>query len=79
MLKDPAIRQLLTAETINLFVENPDVLKSIVSGLSDDFITLLKDNTEIKAFFSDVDVQAFLVIPKVIEGSVVSTFHIFNP
>ena len=71
LLKDPAIQQLLTPDTINLFIQDPDALKPIVSGLSDDFITLLKDDTAIKAFFSDDNVQALLVAPEAIDALIV--------
>ena len=68
VLKDPAIQQLLTPETINLFLNDPDALKSIVPELNDDFIMLLKDDRETRAFFSDVDVQALLVEPEAIDA-----------
>ena len=71
LLKDPAIQQFLTPDTINLFVEDPDALKPIVPGLSDDFIALLKDDTAIKAFFSDDNVQALLVAPEAIDALIV--------
>ena len=66
-LKDPAIQPLLTADTLTLFVTDPDALDVIFPTPDDDFIMLLKGDAAVKAFFGDADVQALLSTPTTIE------------
>lgn len=66
-LKDPDIQPLLTADTLRLFVTNPDALDVIFPTPDDDFIMLLKEDAAVKAFFRDADVQALLMTPTAIE------------
>ena len=46
--------------TINLVVDNPELLKNFVTGIDDKFITLLKEDEEIQTFLRDSDVQSLL-------------------
>ncbi len=66
-LKDPDIQALLVPATINLVVEDPDLLKRFVPNIDDEFITLLKEDAEVKAVISDPDVQLLLQDPAAID------------
>lgn len=59
-IKKPENQAFLVPETINLVVDNPDLLKTFVPDIDDDFITLLKEDQEIQAFLRDTDVQSLL-------------------
>lgn len=59
-IKKPDNQELLTSETIGLVADNPDLLKTFVPNIEDEFITLLKEDNEIQAFLKDTDVQALL-------------------
>ena len=59
-IKKPQNQQFLTPATINLVVENPDVLATIAPDIDDEFITLLKEDEEIQTFLKDPDVQSLL-------------------
>ncbi|MDE0636739.1 MAG: cohesin domain-containing protein [Candidatus Poribacteria bacterium] len=62
----PENQKLLTPETINLVVDKPDLLKTFVPDIEDEFITLLKEDEEIQTFLRDTDVQALLQNPEAI-------------
>lgn len=62
-IKKPENQELLIPATINLIVDNPDLLKSFISHIDDRFITLLKEDQEIQAFLRDDDVQTLLQDP----------------
>ena len=66
-LKEPDIQALLTPATINLVIEDPDLLKTMVPTISDKFITLLKTDAEIKTLLSDPQVQTLLRTPAAID------------
>ena len=59
-LKKPENQQLLTSATINVVLDDPDILKTLVPDISDDFITLLKEDADIQMMLRDPDVQALL-------------------
>ena len=62
-IKKPYIQKLLLPETIALVVEDPDLLKSFLPEIEDEFITLLKEDAEVKTFINDPDVQLLLQDP----------------
>ena len=62
----PENQELLSPATINLVVDNPDLLKTFVPDIEDEFITLLKEDEEIQTFLRDADVQALLQNPEAI-------------
>lgn len=66
-LKIPDIQALLVPATIELVVEDPDLLKRFVPDIDDEFITLLKEDAEVKAVISDPDVQLLLQDPAAID------------
>lgn len=59
-LKTPEIQALLVPETIALVVENPDLLKTFVPEIDDEFISLLREDAEVIAVITDPDVQLLL-------------------
>lgn len=59
-LKKPENQPLLTSATINAVLDDPDTLKSIIPDISDEFITLLKEDTDIQMMLRDPDVQRLL-------------------
>ncbi len=59
-IKKPETQALLTPDTINIVVDNPDLLKTFVPNIEDEFITLLKEDQEIQGFLRDTDVQSLL-------------------
>ena len=66
-IKKPYIQKLLLPETIALVVEDPDLLKSFLPGIEDEFITLLKEDAEVNTFINDPDVQLLLQDPEAID------------
>lgn len=66
-LKSPDIQDLLIPATIELVVEDPDLLKRFVPEIDDEFITLLKEDAEVKVVISDPDVQLLLQDPAAID------------
>ena len=69
--KDPDNQALLQPNTLTLAVENPDHLKEVLPQIDDEFIRLLKEDAEVKAFISDTDVQLLLLDPAAIDELVV--------
>ena len=59
-IKKPENQRFITPETINLVLDNPDLMKTLVPEIDEKFITLLKEDEEIQAFLRDTDVQALL-------------------
>ena len=67
-LKKPENQELLTPSLIEAILENPDLLKRIVPEVSDEFITLLKqEDSEVRILLSDPDVQILLQMPDAID------------
>ena len=66
-IKKPENQKLLAPATINLVVDRPDLLKTFVPDIDDEFITLLKEDQEIQTFLRDIDVQALLQNPEAID------------
>ncbi|MYB64183.1 hypothetical protein F4X73_05795 [Candidatus Poribacteria bacterium] len=59
-IKKPENQRFLIPETINLAVDNPEFIKTLIPDIGDEFITLLKEDEEIQTFLRDPDVQALL-------------------
>ena len=66
-IKKPDNQKLLVPETIKVVVDNPDLLKTFIPGIDDEFITLLKEDQEIRAYLMDADVQTLLQDPEAID------------
>lgn len=66
-LKKPEIQKLLNPATIQLVIDDPDILKTLLPGIQDEFIRLLKEDTEIISFVNDPNVQLLLQDPKAID------------
>ena len=66
-LKKPENQPLLTTETINAVLADPDTLKTLIPDVSEAFITLLKEDTDIQTLLSDPDVQMLLQDPEAID------------
>ncbi len=66
-IKKPENQKLLVPATINLVVDKPDLLKTFVPDIDDEFITLLNEDAEIQTFLRDADVQALLQNPEAID------------
>jgi hypothetical protein len=65
-LKKPEIQPLLTLATINAVLDDPEVLRGLIPDISDEFITLLKEDTDIQMMLRDPDVQTLLQDPEAI-------------
>ena len=59
-LKKPKNQPLITPATINRVLDDPDILKTLIPDVSEEFITLLKEDADIQTLLSDPDVQALL-------------------
>ena len=66
-LKKPENQQFLRSATINAVLDDPDTLKTLIPDTSDDFITLLKEDTDIRTMLRDPDVQTLLQDPEAID------------
>ena len=66
-LKNPDTQDLLTPPTIKLAVANPDILKAVIPDIDPKFITLLKEDDELKTVLGDPDVQTLLQDPAAID------------
>lgn len=66
-LKKPENQQFLRSTTINAVLDDPDTLKTLIPDTSDDFITLLKEDTDIQTMLRDPDVQTLLQDPEAID------------
>ncbi|MDE0019579.1 MAG: cohesin domain-containing protein [Candidatus Poribacteria bacterium] len=66
-LKKPEHQQFLRPATINAVLDDPDTLKTLIPDTSDDFITLLKEDTDIRTMLRDPDVQMLLQDPEAID------------
>ena len=62
-IKKPENQQLLTPETINLVVDQPDLIKTFIPNIDDKFVMLLKEDQLIQTFLRDPDVQELLQNP----------------
>ena len=66
--KKPEHQELLTPTLIEAVLENPDLLKIIIPEISDEFITLLKqEDSDLRILISDPDVQTLLQMPDAID------------
>ena len=67
-LKKNENQDILTPVLIEAVLENPDLLKRIIPAISDEFITLLKQqDSDIRILFSDPDFQTLLQMPEAID------------
>ncbi|MCG9128388.1 hypothetical protein JT359_12375 [Candidatus Poribacteria bacterium] len=66
-IKKPKNQQLLQPATIKLVIDDPDLLKKILDDIDDEFITLIKEDTELRTVLSDPDVQLLLQSPDAID------------
>lgn len=66
-LKKPDNQDLLTPATINLVVDNPDLIETFLPNIDEKFITLLKEDQFIQTFLRDPDVQELLQNPDAID------------
>ena len=66
-LKKPENQQFLRSATLNAVLDDPDTLKTLIPDTSDDFITLLKEDTDIQTMLRDPDVQTLLQDPEAID------------
>lgn len=66
-LKKPENQQFLTPATINAVLDAPDTLKTLIPDIHDDFITLLKEDSDIRTMLRDPDVQTLLQDPEAID------------
>ena len=65
-LKDPEVQSLLNPTTIGLLITTPDLLKQLIPDIEEDFITLLKENTDLRTMLRDPEVQTLLQDPDAI-------------
>ena len=66
-LKKPENQQFLVSATINAVLDDPDTLKTLIPDTSDDFITLLKEDIDLRTMLRDPDVQTLLQDPEAID------------
>ncbi len=66
-LKKPKNQPLITPETINAVLDDPDILKTLIPDVSEAFITFLKEDADIQTLLSDPDVQTLLQDPEAID------------
>lgn len=66
-LKKPKNQPLITPETISTVLDDPDILKTLIPDVSDEFITFLKEDADIQTLLSDPDVQMLLQDPEAID------------
>ena len=66
-LKKPENQPLITPATINAVLDDPDLLKTLIPDVSDEFITFLKEDADIQTLLSDPDVQMLLQDPEAID------------
>lgn len=67
-LKKPENQELLTPALIEAVLETPDLLKRIIPEISDEFITLLKQqDSDVRILLGDPDVQTLLQMPDAID------------
>jgi|GEM_PF-1498373 len=66
-LKDPNTQPLLNPATINLVVNNPDLLPQFVPDIDPKFVTLLKTDAKLRAMLRDPLMQRLLQQPAAID------------
>lgn len=66
-LKKPEHQPFLTPATIDAVLDNPDLLKILIPDVNDTFITLLKEDAELRNLLSDPNVQILLQDPEAID------------
>ncbi len=59
-LRKPENQSLLTSTTITAVLDDPDLLKTLIPDISDEFIMFLKDDDDIRTMLNDPDVQTLL-------------------
>lgn len=67
-LKKPENQPLITPARINVVLADPDILKTLIPDISDEFITFLKEDADIQTLLSDPDVQMLLQDPEAIDA-----------
>ncbi len=65
-LKDPDVQNRLNPTTIEILIDNPDILRQLAPAVEEDFITLLKENAALQRMLRDADVQTLLQDPDAI-------------
>ena len=68
ILEHPDTQELLQPATIKLVAEDPDLLKTVVPEIEDRFITLLKEDADVKVFINDPDLHTLLQNPVEIDA-----------
>ena len=66
-LKKSENQALLTPATIKAVLDDPNLLKTLIPDISDDFITLLREDTDVRSMLNDPDVQTLLQDPIAID------------
>ena len=66
-LKKPGNQLLLTPTAIASALDDPDILKTLIPDISDEFISLIKEDIDIRAMLNDPDVQMLLQDPEAID------------
>ena len=66
-IKKPENQSLLTPATITAVLDNPEILKTLIPDIDDEFITLIKEDIDIRTMLSDSDFQMLLQDPTAID------------
>ena len=66
-LRKPDIQDQITPELLKSVETDPDTLKTILPNIDERFITLLKDDMDVMAFYSDPNLQLLLQDPEAID------------
>ncbi len=66
-LKVPENQSLLTPTTISSVLDDPGILKTLIPDISDEFISLIKEDIDIRAMLNDPDVQMLLQDPMALD------------
>ena len=66
-LKKSENQALLTPATIKAVLDDPNLLKTLIPDISDEFITLLREDTDVRSMLNDPDVQTLLQDPIAID------------
>jgi len=66
-LRKPENQPLLTPATITTVLDDPDILKTLIPEVSDEFVTLLREDADIRTMLSDSEVQTLLQDPEAID------------
>ena len=66
-LKKPENQLLMTPATINAVLDDPDLLKTLIPDVNDEFIMFLKEDADLQMLLRDPDVQMLLQDPEAID------------